>query len=530
MPSLVPLCTVNFLQVLEPLQDCEVDCDTVHEAVVREHAACLRHLLARDDRIMLTVNDKGATPLHLVNHKLSPFCCTALTAPLLASMPAAFVRTVVNTLDSQGIPAVHYTVDEQRDLPVCHSCLRALLAAGADPSISVRPPYNEPAIKVEDILHDAEVRRRSAGFKLDEWMITAKALQAAGLDFSVGEHLHEAAGEATQNGASFDSFTMKILLECGVNPLQDSSLLFGRTALHTAAIGLDPEFSDLDEEEQQQQQIEIIQLLYDYGGDELLQATTASIGETALHLAIFYGDTVEKLLELGAEVNAARQDGKTPLHLACEHSAGLSAMILLDCGADVHAYSKPLIFHEHEGGWQAIHFAAVHAGVYDGSIVQTLLDTDEVSLSDTTECGCMPVWLAARHSETAVAHVKQLVQLGAKLKCYSKKHGTLLHAAAGGGNTKLLQWLLQHGLSLSSKKSTYRTAAGATPLHCAAEGGHAAMIQLLLKKCCDFTVTDANDSSPLRSSLQGPDWTAAACFKLLLEVGSDVLHVTNGTR
>eukprot|EP00953_Heterococcus_sp_UTEX-ZZ885_P017905 10014-Heterococcus_DN1.PRE.4 len=204
-------------------------------------------------------------------------------------------------------------------------------------------------------------------------------------------------------------------------------------------------------------------------------------------------------------------------------------MTLLDYGTDMDALSKPLKRHEHEGGWQAIHFAAVHASDFDGSIVQTLLDTDYISLSDLTECGYTPVWLAARHNTAGFKHVQQLIQLGAELDFYSDQHGSLLHAAAGGGNTELLQWLLEQGLSLSSKKGANRTAEGVTPLHCAAKGGHAAMLKLLIEECCDLTATDDDENTPLRSSLQGPNETAADCFKLLLDAGSNVMNVTIDT-
>eukprot|EP00953_Heterococcus_sp_UTEX-ZZ885_P017906 10014-Heterococcus_DN1.PRE.5 len=102
---------------------------------------------------------------------------------------------------------------------------------------------------------------------------------------------------------------MKILLECGVDPMRRD--WYGQTALHTAAIGLDPELYD-DDEQQQQQQIAVIQLLYEYGGDELLQATTSHEQETALHLAVFSGDIVEKLLELALRSTQVTMRARRP--------------------------------------------------------------------------------------------------------------------------------------------------------------------------------------------------------------------------
>jgi hypothetical protein len=194
-------CACYHYQVTDPLLITEMDCTTVHEAVFNDHAACLHFQLARSDIIPLSTSDeyKGSTPLHLINHGSTPFCYEAITAPLLASMPAAFVKTVINTrachVAIEPSTALHNTEcftlrHGSRIAMRYHYCVRALLAAGADPTVlDYDPPVefevSKRAITVTNMLDDATLRQQQQGdsFDIDEWVITAKALQAAGLNF-----------------------------------------------------------------------------------------------------------------------------------------------------------------------------------------------------------------------------------------------------------------------------------------------------------------------------------------------------------
>lgn len=82
-----------------------------------------------------------------------------------------------------------------------------------------------------------------------------------------------------------------------------------------------------------------LKFLVDSGAN--LEAKTKQSGETALHMAAGYGDEVmvKELLSLGANIEARRTDGNTPLHEACasvrqeSESAGV-VQALLEAGAD----------------------------------------------------------------------------------------------------------------------------------------------------------------------------------------------------
>src|SRR6056300_309557 len=65
-------------------------------------------------------------------------------------------------------------------------------------------------------------------------------------------------------------------------------------------------------------------------------------GDTPLHRAAQYGhtQTAIALIERGADVNATDYDEATPLHLAVQYGHTEIAIALMDRGADVHAKNK----------------------------------------------------------------------------------------------------------------------------------------------------------------------------------------------
>ncbi|GIQ87850.1 hypothetical protein KIPB_009978, partial [Kipferlia bialata] len=76
---------------------------------------------------------------------------------------------------------------------------------------------------------------------------------------------------------------------------------------------------------------------------------------TALHYASGYGETevVQRLLRLGAKVNARDANGLTPLHVACEQNQTETCRLLIGRGADVDTQTNTL--------HTPLHIAAQHA-------------------------------------------------------------------------------------------------------------------------------------------------------------------------
>jgi ankyrin repeat protein len=289
---------------------------------------------------------------------------------------------------------------------------------------------------------------------------------------------------------------------------------------------------DIGEHHEELGNAAVIQMLYDVGGAALLHAATPD-GQTALHLATHWPDSLDKLCALGAHVDARESSDQTPLHKACAISSNEdSVTVLVEHDADVIVYSGTVPEHESEGGWQPLHFAVMQGPPM--CAVDALIEAG-ASINELTTTGCSSAWLAAWYTtvnKQSVDRCKQLQDLfneGARVKHYSQNHGSLLHAAAGSGAVDILLLLLDKGLTLNSSDWKYRTGNEQTPLHCAAQGGHIAVVQLLLDKGCNVKDTDSDGNTALRLCLYGSK-DDAACFQLLISAGADVLHITTDTR
>jgi ankyrin repeat protein len=251
---------------------------------------------------------------------------------------------------------------------------------------------------------------------------------------------------------------------------------------------------------------------------------------TPLHCAAkCWPAAVRALLQLGAVVDARDADECTALHLACSEDCVESVEPLLAAGANVHARSNTLNSSA-EGQWLPLHYAAAwHAyppSSSDAAVqIVSLLLSHGVSINDLTTLGCSALWLLARYgnSQNTYAHlrVRWLVELGAAVDFYSEVHGSLLHAAAAGGNKKILKELLDCGVTLDDSK---RDAKLQTPLHIAAADGHAGVVLQLLQLGADVSAVDRDGYTALRLCMQGRP-KALPCCTMLIEAGSDVFNV-----
>jgi ankyrin repeat protein len=510
------------------------------------HIGCLQFFTSRHGAI--TANLKKQTPFHLIDHRAAPLC-HELTTTLLAALSSEAATTAVNTADAKGNIALHGTArynldkdgnvidcDDDDDLAVCHTCIRALLAVGADPNTK-----NKAGVQAVSILDMLTVARSDASRYLstDEHVVTVKALRQAGLDINVTHysdcteyHLHNAGGHDYSYHCSSN---FRLLLDCGANVmLHDDTNDW--TAMQCAAYYE----ADRGDPDGSGGNADVIQMLYDAGGHELLEGTTAD-GRALLHLASKWPDSIQKLRELGAPVNARDNSGQTALHYATAFGSNECVRALLDNDADIHAYGHAASDFDDTGSWQPIHFAILPD--IDIDIADMLLASG-ATIDAKTTTGCTAAWLVARYGDTTHQYsieirshsdctvcqqLERLFSMGADLMHYSDKHGSLLHAAAGNGDVAIIEHLLKKGLTLSSNDKMHYTGSKQTPLHCAAQGGHTAMVQLLIDQGCDVIDADTDGNTALRLCLQGP-CDNAACFNVLLNVGADALDITTHTR
>ena len=165
----------------------------------------------------------------------------------------------------------------------------------------------------------------------------------------------------------------------------------------------------------------------------LARATLASVFAAVIGLA--EGAAAQTLLREGADVNAARGDGITALHLAAERGDVEAVQALLDTGADVGAGTRI-------GRYTPLHLAA-RGG--HGAVVTLLLDAGADPLTATTTSRATALHLAAAAVQGQEA-VAALLKHGADPNAREGSVGqTPLIFAAAANRTEAIEVLLQGG-------------------------------------------------------------------------------------
>jgi uncharacterized protein len=171
-----------------------------------------------------------------------------------------------------------------------------------------------------------------------------------------------------------------------------------------------------------------------------LVAFTAFVGAAASSSpvadAVMRGDrdAVRNLLKQGADVNAARGDGMTPLHLAAERGDAAMVEMLIYAGANVGAMTRI-------GQYAPLHIAS-QAG--NAAVVQALLKAGANTSARTTNTNATPLHLAASAGNPDV--VKMLLDAGADANALDAVWGqTPLIYAAAVNRAEAIKVLLAHG-------------------------------------------------------------------------------------
>jgi ankyrin repeat protein len=247
--------------------------------------------------------------------------------------------------------------------------------------------------------------------------------------------------------------------------------------------------------------VETMEALLDAGAD-----VKASNGRkaTALHWAISDPAKMKLLLMKGADVNAKTVDGRTPLHAAVMLPAGAPVVrLLLEMGADVDARTiigtTPL-------------FGAATTGVEH---TRLLLDQG-ANPNAVSQTGATPL-MGTRDSNV----VALLVSRGADVKARSKRGETPLADAAGRGDLDAVTLLLEKGADVNA--TDYR---GYTPLMHATQYDRDSpeIIRLLLARGANVNVT-AEGQTPVSIAARRGDTELA---RLLREAAAAAR--SNGSR
>jgi ankyrin repeat protein len=287
---------------------------------------------------------------------------------------------------------------------------------------------------------------------------------------------------------------VKLLLEYGADINKTGELKF-TPILYAAQQGYD----------------EIIQLLFDIGANLEHQDI---YGRTPLLLAARFSkkeSTVNKLLELGANINHQTKNKYTALHLVMENKNHEIVKILLDNGIDIdsqdkykntalhtatfYGYYKIVklllesgadIHKKAKLGYTPLCFASQEG---HDEIIQLLIDRGS-NLEHQDYYSRTPLLLAARFSNKE-STVNKLLELKANINHQSKNKNTALHYATLCGNYKIIELLLKYGANINHKGNM------GTPLHCAAQTGRDEIIQLLFDRGANLEYKDFQNITPL---------------------------------
>ena len=194
-------------------------------------------------------------------------------------------------------------------------------------------------------------------------------------------------------------------------------------------------------------------------------------GSTPLHYAADRGHTpiASVLISAGADVNAKRDDGGTPLYVAAYsfHSGVSVVSALIAAGADVNV---------------------------------TVLEGDLVGYTPLLQAAARSATYHRSSSSESAEIVKLLIASGAdvnarKVGGNSGNSFTPLHYAAGGGNVFVVSMLIAAGADVNATISS-----GSTPLHRAAYLGHASIASLLIAAGADVNAKGYNGATPMGST------------------------------
>jgi ankyrin repeat protein len=505
-----------------PADSSFVDCTSLREAAGRGHSGCLAALLHSSTAVASPageLDNERTTVLHAVNHTACD--CAAVTAALIAALTAQQqLSNAINLRDSSRHTALQWTVCHTPYSPgVCHSCLLLLLAAGA---------------AAERCTLDSVLRDNRA---VEQQKLSVQALVRSGLQLDGA--LHDYAADYRSPHAA------EVLLACGADAMEVHA---GDTPLHRAVFLDRPGTASHEADELHigdcPTSCSAIQALYDSAGAACLTAvTTARMlnggSNTPLHMATEWPKHVELLLQLGADVNAVTEIGRTPLHCAVTYGHLLSLQLLLKAGADTEmrnfgSGSTPLLLAAWYCRSKYLQMlleagADISARTHDGESVAVRVLKNAMAYN---YCTAAPSLLDPR-----LACVLALERAGLDWSLRCLAGDPLLYYAVKSGNVAVVRHLLHAVLPTApgAVNSRCTDGSGDTALHAAAEACSVELVQLLLRSGASpsLHVVDYGGHTPLRSCVERTDSSSSSTFaaeqaavvQLLLEAGASATEL-----
>jgi ankyrin repeat protein len=307
------------------------------------------------------------------------------------------------------------------------------------------------------------------------------------------------------NGGHIDA--VNVLLARGADV--EAERIGGFTALHDAIVKKHRNVAQLlvshggkihDEMSAAYVDKQTVQLLLDLGADVNKRDKR---GMSPLDEAAFRGNTdvLQLLLDHGADINGRDEGGSTPLHNAASMGEAGAVKLLLENGAEVDAKAKngytPLC-----RAIQSSQLKVAEVLLVNGADIN--VECNGTTLLHIVAAKGKP-WKRPRFSLMPIPGgepdeddphdiVLLLIDNGADVNATKDEHNrnkTPLHQAVARSTSEVVKLLLDHGADINAKDEV-----GSTPLHEAVEWDRAEMAKLLLKKGADFT-QESNWGTPL---------------------------------
>ena len=223
---------------------------------------------------------------------------------------------------------------------------------------------------------------------------------------------------------------------------------------------------------------------------------TNDFGLTALHLAVFHGQTecTRLLLEHGARIPQATGFTPSILDSAAERGfSGCLKLLLQHSPQKRKSLNRLLFLAAAKGSIESVDFLLQQGAQLNAR------DDDKLT----------PLHYAARTGKTHC--LRYLVERGAKLNARNLDDASALHIAAEHGRQAMLRYLLEQKLPVDDRSIYY------TPLMQAALAGHAGCVQLLLEHGANPQARDEEKWTVLHFAAECTD---PECVRLLLEAGA----------
>lgn len=189
-------------------------------------------------------------------------------------------------------------------------------------------------------------------------------------------------------------------------------------------------------------------------------------------------DTIGEMVNLGANINVIKENGSSPLCVACQNKEFEVAQLLVKNGASVN--------HVKKNGDTPLHMAT-----FSGDLdLVSLLCTHGAKINLPNKSGYTPLLIALQHGHDLV--VEYLLQNGADPYQPNLEGITPLEVALKSGNLKSIQHLMKFGVSINGNLST-----GYTPLTFAIMNSSIDLSLWLLNNGANPDRTDNKGITPL---------------------------------